>query len=204
MARDRPVALHLNQPEPRSPYRQLFVAVWKAVADLDPIGLLKIGARGDEHSAEIGTVVALVARSRSPDEVIDILHRVLSRGFGASAAGPREAYTPLATRIWQGVLEYRQAGTQALLVIDISDVFDSATLHVLLSDRLGFPAYYSMNWDAFNDCFGEWDSAPLPDVLRIVGASLLERCLPREAKLLRECLDHLASEHPECRVEWAG
>jgi hypothetical protein len=202
MAPDRPIALHLNQPESRSPYRQLFVAVSKAIADQDPIGLL--GARGDEHSAEIGTVVPLVARSRSADEVIDILHKELSRGFGESAAGPREAYASLATQIWQSVLEYRRRESQELLVIDVSDVFDSATLHVLLSEKLGFPSYYGMNWDAFNDCFGEWDSALLPDVLRIVGGSMLATRLPHEARLFRECLDHLAPAHPGCHLEWAG
>jgi len=179
------------------------VAVAKAIDDQDPIGLLKIGARGESISVEIGTVVPLVARSRAPDEVIDILHNEFSRRFGESVAGPRDAYVPLATKIWQSVLEYRKAGTQPL-VIDLSDVFDSATLHALLSEKLGFPGYYGMNWDAFNDCFGEWDSAPLPDVLRIVGGSLLATRLPREAKLLRECLEHRAPAHPGCRVEWAG
>jgi len=198
------MALHLNQHEPRSVYRQLFVAVAKAIDDEDPIGLLKIGAPGDEYSVEIGTVVPLLARSRAADDVIDILHKEFSRRFGESAAGPREAFLPLANKIWQSVLEYRKGGTQALLVIDVSDVSDSATLHVLLCEKLGFPSYYGMNWDAFIDCFGERDSAPLPDVLRIVGGSMLTTRLPREAKLLRECLEQLAPAHPGCRVEWAG
>ncbi|HKE87211.1 MAG TPA: barstar family protein [Vicinamibacterales bacterium] len=204
MAPDRPIALHLDQHEPLSPYRQLFVAVAKAIDDQDPIGLLKIGAPGDEYSVEIGTVVPLVARARTADEVIDVLHTEFSRRFGDSVAGPRDAYLPLGIKIWQVVTEYGKSGTHALLVIDVSDVVDSTTLHVLLSEKLGFPGYYGMNWDAFNDCFGEWDSAPLPRVLRIVGGSVLATRLPREAKLLRECLENLAPAHLGCRVEWAG
>jgi len=204
MAPDRPIGLDINQHEPRSRYRLLFVAVAMAVHDEDPIGLLKNGAPGDVYSIEIATVVPRVARSHALDEVVDILHTEFVCQFSESAAGPRAAYVALATEIWQGVLEYRKAGTQTLLVIDLSDVFDSATLHVLLSDQLGFPGYYGMNWDAFIDCFGEWDSAPLPGVLRIVGGSLLATRLPREARLLRECLEHLAPSHAECRVEWAG
>jgi ribonuclease inhibitor len=204
MTTDRPIALHLNQHEPRSPYRRLFTAVAKAIDDEDPIGLLESGAPGDEYSAEVAHVVPRVARSRARDEVADILHGEFSRQFGESVAGPRDTYLPLATRIWQGLLEYRKAGTQALVVADVSDVFDAATLHGLLSETLGFPGYYGMNWDAFSDCFGEWDSAPLPDVLRIVGASLLATRLPREATLLRDRLEQLAPAHPGCRVEWAG
>src|SRR5262245_65084532 len=101
----RPIALHLDQHEPRSPYRQLFVAVGKAIDDHDPIRLLKIGAPGDEYSVELDTVVPLVARSRAAGEVIDVLHIEFSRRFGESVAGPRDAYVPLGTKIWQAVSE---------------------------------------------------------------------------------------------------
>ncbi len=92
----------------------------------------------------------------------------------------------------------------SVVVVDVSTVPDARALHGLLSDKLGFPSYYGMNWDAFNDCFGESDSAPLPETLRIVGWARFEERLPNEAALFRECLNRLGPAHPGCQVEWAG
>lgn len=129
MAPERPVTLGLGRHEPGSPCAQLFKSVATAIDDADPIGLLQSGAPGDEYSTEIATIVPRVARSRAADEVVDILHEEFSRMFGQPTAGPREAYVSPAAAIWQAVIEYREGGTGALLVIDVSTASDPWSLH---------------------------------------------------------------------------
>lgn len=74
----------------------------------------------------------------------------------------------------------------------------------MLADKLGFPTYYGMNWDAFDECFGGVESAPLPDVLRIAGWHLLSERLPRDAALLRRCIEDRVASQSACLVEWAS
>jgi ribonuclease inhibitor len=92
----------------------------------------------------------------------------------------------------------------SLVEVNLSAIHSSWMLHVFLAEKLGFPGYYGMNWDAFRDCLGEIDSAPLPSTLRIVGWEFLRERLPRDAALLRQCLDELQATRPECHVEWAA
>ena len=90
------------------------------------------------------------------------------------------------------------------VVVDLSKIETPEGLHTLLAERLGFPDYYGKNWDAFDECFGDEASSPLPEAVRFVGMKALEVRLPREAQLLRSSL----VEHPavglRCSVEWAG
>jgi RNAse (barnase) inhibitor barstar len=90
------------------------------------------------------------------------------------------------------------------VVVDVSDIETPDGLHALLADRLGFPDYYGKNWDAFEECFGDEGGVPLPDAVRFVGMQALETKLPREAQLLRACLQEHPAVGSRCRVEWAG
>ena len=92
----------------------------------------------------------------------------------------------------------------ALVEIDVSAVHSPQQLHLILADKLGFPNYYGMTWDAFDECFGDPESAPMPDVLRIVGWQLLSERLPRDAALLRQCIEEGISSESGCRVEWGS
>jgi RNAse (barnase) inhibitor barstar len=89
----------------------------------------------------------------------------------------------------------RQISPADLLVIDLSRVTTAGELH--------FPEYYGHNWDAFWDCIKDPEQSLMPPRLRIVGWNHLAARLPREAALLRECLENLPEERPECRVEWS-
>ncbi|MFJ5518048.1 barstar family protein [Streptomyces griseoluteus] len=38
-----------------------------------------------------------------------------------------------------------------MITIDVSEVSDESALHLLLKQKLGFPDFYGMNWNAFWD-----------------------------------------------------
>jgi len=88
--------------------------------------------------------------------------------------------------------------------LDLASIRTGAELHALLATMLGFPAYYGCNWDSFWDCITDPAQSRLPDVLRVRGWSGLAQCLPRDAKLMRECLVDLASKRSDCTVEWGA
>jgi ribonuclease inhibitor len=94
--------------------------------------------------------------------------------------------------------------TPTRVVVDLSKIETPEGLHTLLADRLGFPDYYGKNWDAFDECFGDKAGSPLPEAVRFVGMKALETRLPREAQLLRSCLEEHPAVGSRCRVEWAG
>jgi len=90
-----------------------------------------------------------------------------------------------------------------VIELDLASVETPMDLHVLLWDRLGFPSYYGRNWDAFWDCITDPQQSSMPNVLRLSGWSILNRRMPRDARLLRQALEDLPTERPGIRVEWA-
>ena len=90
-----------------------------------------------------------------------------------------------------------------VIELDLASVETPMALHVMLWDRLGFPSYYGCNWDAFWDCVTDPQQSSMPDVLRLSGWSILNRRMPRDARLLRQALVNLPAERPGIRVEWA-
>jgi RNAse (barnase) inhibitor barstar len=79
------------------------------------------------------------------------------------------------------------------LIIDVGSVKSRDELHTLLAEKLNFPDYYGMNWDAFDECIRDF---PPLGAIRITGISNLENALPREAALLRNCLGTFEAELP--------
>lgn len=88
--------------------------------------------------------------------------------------------------------------------LDVSVVRTGPELHALIATTLGFPDYYGCNWDAFWDCIRDPEQSRMPAVLRVRGLTALERRLPRDAALLRNCLGDLGSERSDCLVEWGA
>jgi len=83
--------------------------------------------------------------------------------------------------------------------IDISKVRTIKELHELLMDNLKFPAFYGMNWDAF------WDSitglVEMPDKLEFTGwINILDR-FPKDAEILRKCLNDYNSQPDLKKIE---
>jgi len=79
--------------------------------------------------------------------------------------------------------------------IDLSLINESNQLHSTLSNALGFPNWYGQNWDAF------WDAitglVEMPIELELIGWSVFSEHLPRDAKLMRQCLTDMTIEYPD-------
>lgn len=88
------------------------------------------------------------------------------------------------------------------VVVTVSDVFKTEELHQRLMTALAFPGFYGRNWDAF------WDAitglVEMPHTLRLVGWQALEAHLPRDACVLRQCLERMQQQYPAlaARVEY--
>lgn len=69
-----------------------------------------------------------------------------------------------------------------MINIDVREVQSEDALHLLLREVFGFPEYYGMNWDAFDECIR--DFAPSQQVIVSGLGSLAER-FPTDAELLK-------------------
>lgn len=89
------------------------------------------------------------------------------------------------------------------VVIAVGDVLKTDALHQRLMTALAFPPFYGRNWDAF------WDAitglVEMPHTLRLVGWQELEAHLPRDARVLQQCLERMQQQYPAlaARVEYA-
>ncbi|KQW40913.1 MULTISPECIES: barstar family protein [Pseudomonas] len=83
---------------------------------------------------------------------------------------------------------------QQFVQIDLNGVMSSNELHSTLREALGFPDWYGCNWDAF------WDAitglVEMPVQLKISGWDALCKRLPKDAELMRKCLEDLSLEYP--------
>ena len=90
-----------------------------------------------------------------------------------------------------------------IIEVDVSQATSPEELHGHLMVALSFPSFYGKNWDAF------WDAITglidMPERLILHGWSQLEQRLPREAKLLRQCLTEYNEYMPEalCQTQYA-
>jgi ribonuclease inhibitor len=87
--------------------------------------------------------------------------------------------------------------------LDVAGITNKEQLHALLREHLGFPDHYGCNFDAFRDCITDPAQSRMPVALRLLGLDALASVLPREARLLRQCLEELPLERPEIHVEIA-
>ena len=89
------------------------------------------------------------------------------------------------------------------VVVVVGHVSSADELHQRLMTALEFPSFYGRNWDAF------WDSiaglVEMPRVLRLEGWPELAASLPRDAQLMKDCLEQMQREYPEqaATVEYA-
>ncbi|MCU5489938.1 MULTISPECIES: barstar family protein [Bacillus cereus group] len=76
---------------------------------------------------------------------------------------------------------------RSIMGIDVCNINSAKELHLLLKEKLEFPDFYGENWDAFWDCITGFVS-PLPNKIIFNGWSKLENKLPRDTKIMKECL----------------
>jgi RNAse (barnase) inhibitor barstar len=89
---------------------------------------------------------------------------------------------------------------ELIVTIDVTNIKTANELHLLLKEKLEFPDFYGENWDAF------WDAitglvAPLPNKIIFHGWSELEKNLPSDAKIMKECLHDYNEDFPNWKSE---
>ncbi|EJQ08662.1 barnase inhibitor [Bacillus cereus] len=93
---------------------------------------------------------------------------------------------------------------ESIIVIDVSNIYNVKKLHLLLKEKLEFPDLYGGNWDVFWDCIKGF-MCPLPNKMIFDGWSKLEKRLPRDTKIMKECLldyNEEARKNPEWKNEF--
>ncbi|PFJ81526.1 barnase inhibitor, partial [Bacillus cereus] len=75
---------------------------------------------------------------------------------------------------------------ESIIVIDVSNIYNAKELHLLLKEKLEFPDLYGENWDDFWDCIAGF-VCHLPNKMIFDGWSKLEKRLPRDTKIMKEC-----------------
>jgi RNAse (barnase) inhibitor barstar len=86
------------------------------------------------------------------------------------------------------------------IMIDVGFASSRKSLHEMFAAVLGFPGYYGMNWDAFEECVRHDEQSSMPRHLVLKGMSYLEAKLPEDARILRSIIDDLRKKRPECKV----
>ncbi len=92
---------------------------------------------------------------------------------------------------------------KALVTVDLSEIASIDHLHRMLYEALDFPGWYGMNWDAF------WDSitglVDMPEQLQLIGWDVFAKRFPRDACIMKKCLDDMSNELPTlaARVEYS-
>lgn len=83
---------------------------------------------------------------------------------------------------------------QDLVVLDLSDIATPEELQVFLRDALGFSGWYGRNWNAF------WDAitalVEMPRRLQLIGWGGFAERLPKDATIMKQCLDEMSVKYP--------
>lgn len=83
--------------------------------------------------------------------------------------------------------------------LDLTSIRSAKELHERLASFFEFPSYYGKNWDAFDECITDF---PPDGTLVIHGFQYLQIVLPRDARLLKQCLDRLTADDPSLTVRY--
>lgn len=84
--------------------------------------------------------------------------------------------------------------------VDVTNIKSSTEFHLLLKEMPGFPHFYGENWDAFYDAIT--GLVELPMQIQFVGWTCLERNLPYDVKIMKECLNDYNEEFYLAKCEF--
>ncbi|WP_026695693.1 barstar family protein [Peribacillus kribbensis] len=86
------------------------------------------------------------------------------------------------------------------LTVDVTNIKTAYDLQLVLKEKLAFPNFYGENWDAFWDAItGPID---MPEKLTLIGWAQLEKTLPRDASIMKECLIEYNEYYPNSQCEY--
>lgn len=88
-----------------------------------------------------------------------------------------------------------------LYTIELDRIASREVLHAELARVFFFPYHYGRNWDAFDECIGDIEQ---PASVEVLGFDGFRFRLPREAKLLAQCLRAMAERCPPGRFKVRG
>jgi len=80
---------------------ELYTHVSRLVREVDPIGLIAIGAPMDEYDVEVSTILPRLREATSARDVQRTIHEEFVHWFGAEIAGPPEIYATVSEEIWK-------------------------------------------------------------------------------------------------------
>jgi hypothetical protein len=86
-------------------HRRLYDRVMGTLRAQDPLGLA--GARPDEYTPEVNTIVPRLAEADSEPAVRRIVHEEFVRWRTLAVAGPEDRYADAAREVWSAVQEGR-------------------------------------------------------------------------------------------------
>lgn len=85
------------------------------------------------------------------------------------------------------------------IIVDLSNISSVTELHELLKQKLEFPSYYGMNWDAF------WDSITglitMPKVLVLVGWINVETRFSKDSRIMKNLLEEYNNYYPRLKCQ---
>lgn len=83
-------------------------AVKEVVNEIDPIGLIRGGAPLDEYDAEVTQIVVILQRykDKDVDAVVDRIHLVFKRNFGAHLVGAKSEYIRMTKMLIERIRRY--------------------------------------------------------------------------------------------------
>jgi ribonuclease inhibitor len=86
-----------------------------------------------------------------------------------------------------------------IVEVELANINSSLELHDLLMLKLNFPSWYGCNWDAF------WDAitglVEMPEKLILKDWSSFLAKYPRDATLMKECLENMVKKFPKQAAE---
>ena len=74
--------------------------VLEILNELDPQGLLKMGAPSDEYTIEATSIASLIKQDMSKQDILDLVYGVFKEMFGDELAGERSSYQRIADRVY--------------------------------------------------------------------------------------------------------
>lgn len=88
------------------------------------------------------------------------------------------------------------------LKIDVSQIKSKSSLHELLYEKIKFPDYYGMNWDAFWDCIRDSEQSSVPCEIEIIGMRYLRNSIPKDAQIFDQTLGEYLKIRQDIHIKY--